>query len=182
MGVPFPVKLDHEIASVVEVVERRTLDFMRDELGLTPSGVSRRLHRAEQVDLRSITAIVGVGSRAGLYVAYSYEDSLIQVMMRRYTAELSVGPDEEELYIHETASDVVNVIVGNCTEDLASRGETISLSPPVLMAGARTIQSRPEATIAVLSLQFAEGMLDLAFVGPKILFDEQLNFMGAALQ
>jgi CheY-specific phosphatase CheX len=178
MGQPAPVKLDHEIAIVIDVVERRTRDFMRNELGLVSTEVNRWLLRADTVQLRAMTAIVGVGSRSGLYVAYSYDESLIRMMMRRYTAELTISPEEEELYVQETASDVVNVIVGNCTADLASRGETISLSPPVLMVGAHAIQGRPEATVAVLSLTFAEGMLDLAFVGPKSLFDQHLNYRG----
>jgi CheY-specific phosphatase CheX len=170
--------LDHEIATVVQVVEQRTISFMRDQLQLVPSAVSRRLSRADTIKLREVTAMVGVGARAGLYVAYSYDDGLIRTMMRRYTAELSIAPEEEELYVRETASDIVNVIIGNCTADLAKRGETMSLSPPVLMVGARTIQIRAETVGAVLTLQFPEGVLDLVFVGPKILFDDQLNYSG----
>jgi len=74
--------------------------------------IDRCLHHEECVVLRSMTAIVGVGSRAGLYVAFSYDDSLIRAMTRRYTAELSIAPEEEDLYVRETASDVVNVIIG----------------------------------------------------------------------
>lgn len=178
MSSPVGATLDHEIAMVLQVVEQRTISFMREQLLLVPSGVSRRLSRADNIKLREVTAMVGVGSRAGLYIAYSYDAGLIQTMMRRYTTELAIAPEEEELYTQETASDVVNVIIGNCTADLAKRGETINLSPPVLIVGARTIQIRPETIGAVLSLQFPEGVLDLVFVGPKVLFDEQLNYNG----
>lgn len=174
------VTLDHEITAVVKVVEQRTIAFLRDELSLTVAHVERRLHREETVLLRAMTAIVGVGSRTGLYIAYSYDDSLIRAMTKRYVVGLSIGPDEENLYMRETASDVVNVIVGNCTADLARRGEIVTLSPPVLALGARTIQGRPQAAIAVLTLEFPEGVLDVAFVGPKLLFDDQLNYMGGA--
>lgn len=170
--------LDHEISAVLKVVEQRTIAFMRDELELLVQGVSRRLHREESVMLRDMTAIVGVGSQAGLYIAYSYEESLIRAMTSRYAAELSVAPEDEGLYMRETASDVVNVIVGNCTSDLARRGEVVTLSPPVLALGAKTIQGRPKTAIAVLTLRFPEGALDVAFVGPKLLFDDHLNYMG----
>lgn len=173
-----PPPLDHEIAAVVEVVVKRTISFMRDELGLAPTGVTQRQVRAENLRLRDITAIIGVGSKTGLYVAHSYEDRLIRTMMRRYTADLAIAPDEEDLYVQETAADIVNVIVGNCTADLSRRGETVSLSPPVLMVGARTISGSPGATVAALTLEFADGLLDLAFVGPKIMFDEHLNYVG----
>ena len=168
-------KLDHEIAVVMQVVEQRTIAFMRDELGLTPNGVTRRTHHEKSVRLRPITAIVAVGSRAGLYIAYSYDVSLIRAMTKRYTSGLGIGNDAEEVWIGETASDVVNVIVGNSTADLAKRGELVTLSPPVLMVGARTIQGRDESTIAALTINFPEGALDVAFVGPRILFDDHLN-------
>jgi CheY-specific phosphatase CheX len=172
------ITMDHEVATILKVVEHRTLSFMSDELGFVPGGITRRLLREDSVVLRAITAIVGVGSQPGLYIAYSYDETLIRAMTKRYTAELTVAPDEEELYMRETASDIVNVIVGNCTADLAKRGDLVSLSPPVLMVGALTIQGRPKTTIAALGLQFPEGMLDVAFVGPKVLFDDQLNYKG----
>ncbi len=170
--------LDHDIAAVLSVVEQRTIAFLRSELGLVADSIDRRLRHEERIVLRSVTAIVGVGSADGLYIAYSYDESLIRAMTKRYTAELSIAPEDENLYMRETASDVVNIIVGNCTADLARRGDLITLSPPVLMLGARTIQGRPKTAIAALTLQFSDGTLDVAFVGPRHLFDEHLNYKG----
>ena len=177
-ALPNPVPLDHEIALVMKVVEQRTMAFLHKEMGLQPITIERTQQDEKSVVLRAITAIVAVGSRAGLYIAYSYDLSLIRAMTKIYTAELTIGPDEEELYIHETASDVVNVIVGNATADLAKRGELVMLSPPVLMVGAKTIQSRDGSTVAALTARFPQGALDVDFVGPKILFDDHLNYKG----
>jgi CheY-specific phosphatase CheX len=171
-------RLDHEIATVMEVVEHRTVEFLRDELGLEVDGIERRQRCEGPVVLRSMTAIVGVGSRAGLYIAYSYDNSLIRAMTKRYTAELSIAPEEEELYVQDTASEIVNIIVGNSTADLARRGELITLSPPVLVVGACTIQGPRQTTIAALTLRYPEGALDVAFVGPQLLFDNHLKFQG----
>jgi CheY-specific phosphatase CheX len=179
-GIAHAQPLDHEIGLVVKVVEPRTLAFLRDELGFEPVRLERHIHDEKSVVLRAITAIVAVGSRAGLYIGFSYDVSLIRAMTKAYTASLQYQPDEEELYVRETASDIVNVIVGNSTADLASRGELITLSPPVLMVGARTIHSRDGCTVAALTANFAQGALDIAFVGPKILFDQNLNYQGAA--
>lgn len=167
--------LDEEITAVIELVEQHTIAFLNGELRLAPTGIDRHLHHAGHVVLRSMTAIVGVGSRSGLYIAFSYDDTLIRAMTRRYTEGLSIAPEEEELYVRESASDIVNVIIGNSTAGLARRGELVTLSPPVLMEGAKTIHGRPGTTIATLTLRFAEGALDVAFVGPRLLFDEHLN-------
>jgi CheY-specific phosphatase CheX len=169
--------LDQEITTVVKVVEQRTIAFLKDQLDLSVEKISRRLHHEESVVLREMTAIVGVGSSKGLYIAYSYDESLIRAMTVRYTAELSIPPDEEDLYMRETASDVVNVIVGNCTAELARRGEVMTLSPPVLALGARTIQGRRKTAIATLTLKYPQGSLDVAFVGPKLSFDDHLNYL-----
>jgi CheY-specific phosphatase CheX len=168
--------LDREIAAVMEVVAERTITFFREQLSLRPTGVDCRMHHEKSLQLRGVTAIVAVGTTAGLYIAYSYDEALIRAITKRHTAGISFSPDEADLYMRETASDVVNIIIGNCTSDLAQRGELISLSPPVLMEGARTIQGRSDSTIAALTLSFADGALDVAFVGPKILFDDQLSF------
>jgi len=175
------VALDHEIAAVVKVVERRTIDFLHNELNLAVKEISRYLHNEQSVQLRDVTAIVGVGSRTGLYIAYSYDASLLRTMTARFAAELTIAPDEEALYMRETASEVVNIIVGNCTADLAQQGGMVTLSPPVLALGARTIQGRPKTAIAALTLVYPEGALDVVFVGPKLLFDDHLNYMEGAL-
>jgi CheY-specific phosphatase CheX len=169
--------LDQEITTVLKVVEQRTIAFLKEQLDLTVEKISRRLHHEESVALREMTAIVGVGSSKGLYIAYSYDESLIRAMTVRYTAELSILPEEEDLYMRETASDVVNVIVGNCTAELARRGEVVTLSPPVLALGARNIQGRPKTAIATLTLKYPQGSLDVAFVGPKLSFDDHLNYL-----
>ena len=171
------IVLDREIAAVVKVVEQRTLAFLKEQLDLSIVKINRRIHHEETVVLRDMTAIVGVGSGKGLYIAYSYDESLIRAMTARYTAELSIPPEEEALYMRETASDVVNVIVGNCTAELARQGEVVSLSPPVLALGARTIQGRPKTAIATLTLKYPQGCADVVFVGPKLLFDDHLNYM-----
>jgi len=175
-------QLDQQLSTVIEVIEKRTITFLHDQFGFVADRIDHCLTKTESVVLRSMTAIVGVGigigSGAGLHIAYSYDDSLIRAMMKLYTAGLSIGSEEEELYTRETASDIVNVIVGNSTADLAGRGELITLSPPVLMVGARTIHARRDAAFSALTLTFPMGVLEVMFVGPKIRFDDHLQCQG----
>lgn len=170
--------LEHDIAPVLKTVERRAIAFFHDQLDLVAEKIGHSIHREDQFTLREMTAIVGVGSSQGLYIAFSYDLPLVKAMTRKYTAELTIAPEEEDLYMRETALDVVNVIIGNCTADLARQREVIALSPPVLALGARTMQGRPKSAVAVMALTFPEGALDIAFVGPKLLFDEHLNYIG----
>jgi len=159
-------------------VERRTVAFMHDHLTMKTGGTNHRLHHAEGFPLRAMTAIVSVGSETGFYIAFSYDEPLIQAVFGRYTAELSITPEQEAFYVKETAADIINIIIGNCTADLASKGNLIKLSPPIVMVGGGKIYGRQDATVAALTLPFEEGSLDLAFVGPKRLLGLHLDFKG----
>lgn len=175
---PADIHLDHDLAGVLRVVEQRTIAFLRDELKFIPDKIERCLRRDLSISLHATTAMVGVGSLDGLYIAFSYDDLLIRAVTRRFAAELTISDDEQVMYQQETASEIVNIIVGNCTAALAGRGQAISLSPPILIGGARTIMGRPKTAIASATLHFSEGSLELIFVGPRALFDDQLNYKG----
>jgi CheY-specific phosphatase CheX len=171
-------KDDDELIAVMEIVEQRTVSFMREHLTMVTGGTDHRLHHAEGFTLRAMTAIISVGSETGFYIAFSYDEKLIQAVFRRYTAELSIAPEQEGFYVKETAADIINVIIGNCTADLAKQGNLIKLSPPIVMVGGGKIYGRQDATVAALTLPFDEGALDLAFVGPKQLLGLHLDFKG----
>ncbi len=126
---------DDELIGVMAIVERRTVAFMHDHLTMSTGATDHRLHHAEGFSLRAMTAIVSVGSETGFYIAFSYDEPLIQAVFRRYTAELSITPEQEPFYVKETAADIINVIIGNCTADLANEGNLLKLSPPLVMMG-----------------------------------------------
>lgn len=174
-------KFDQQTSAVIEVVTSRVISFMNSELSLDHPEISRAVGQNFQAELRDVTAIVGVGSMSGLYIACSYDDALIREIMERYTSDIEIEPDEVELYVEETASDIVNVIVGNCTAEFAQRGETVLLTPPTLITGAKTIRGRPETTVFSVNLRYPAGTLSLVFVGPKLMFDETLEFTGEAV-
>jgi hypothetical protein len=167
-----------ELVSVMNIVEQRTVAFMLEHLTMKTGGTDHRLHHAEGFTLRAMTAVVSVGSETGFYIAFSYDEPLIEAVFRRYTAELSISPEQEAFYLKETAADIINVIIGNATADLASQGNLIKLSPPIVMVGGGKIYGRGDATVAALTLPFDEGALDLAFVGPKQLLGLHLEFKG----
>jgi hypothetical protein len=161
-------RFGREITTVMEIVEQHTISFLREQLNLVAGRIEHRMFQDERVVLRAVTAVIGISinSQEGIFIVYSFDDLLIRTMAKRYTAELSIAAEEEELYIRETASDVVNVIVGNSTADLARQGELITLWPPILMVEGHTIYGRPKSETAALTLHFPEGSLDVTSVGP----------------
>src|SRR3569832_1575118 len=95
------IHLDHDLAKVLRVVEQRTLAFLREELQLVPEKIERCVRRDLSISLHATTAMVGVGSPGGLYIAFSYDDPLIRAVTARFAAELTIAEDEQILYQQE---------------------------------------------------------------------------------
>lgn len=167
------------VGEVMDAIERRTVDYAAGELGMTARRKKRQIQDVKELRLRDLTALVAVGSRVDLYIAYSFSKGLIQEIARRMTAELtSVRPEDLPRYINEAASELVNIVVGNSTAELAEKGKTLHLSPPVVLVGAKLIHRYNDAIFAIVTLGFDEGDVDIAFVGPQHLFDRNLNYSG----
>ena len=162
-----------DFSSIMTVVETRTAAFAEAELGLIPRRVDRTLCDLGALSLRDVNALITVGPRTGLYVIFSYDQALIADMMRRYSPELE---DDEADIIHDAAREIVNVIIGNCTADLAKAGETLTLSPPLSISDTKVVHWHRGSSYVVLSLAFDSGVLDVAFIGPRPLFDRVLNY------
>jgi CheY-specific phosphatase CheX len=167
---------DAYLQEVMAVIERRSISYAANHLDLNVRNVVRHGCLEKGLRLRDLTAMVALGPHIDLYIAYSFDNALADLIMQRATEGLGISAEEEETYRHEATSEMVNIIVGNSTADLAAQGRILRLSPPVVMDGAKKIQPHAEATIACVTFQFDEGEMDVAFVGPRDSFDTELNF------
>ena len=179
--VPGQESVRANVAEVMDIIERRTISFAAEELGLSARRGRRRLQDIKQLELRDLTALVAVGPRVDLYIAYSFTAKLIEEIAERFTADLNLPADEMPKYVHESACEMVNIIVGNSTAELADRGKALHLSPPVVLVGAKQIHRHSDAVFATVTLAFDQGELDIAFVGPQHLFDINLNYCGTSV-
>src|SRR5579859_850236 len=164
----------------MDIIERRTISFAAEELGLAARRGPRHIHDIKQLELRDLTALVAVGPRVDLYIAYSFTAPLIKEITQRFIADLNLPREDMPKYVHESACEMVNIIVGNSTAELADRGKALHLSPPVVLVGAKQIHRHSDAVFATVTLAFDQGELDIAFVGPQHLFDINLNYCGTS--
>jgi CheY-specific phosphatase CheX len=166
------------LTEVMAVIERRTNFYTATQLKLAVRDVTRQMSFVDKVRLRDLTAMVALGPDIDLYIAYSFDSKLIAKVTEIATRDLGVTVEEQNLYRDDSASEMVNIIVGNSTADLAVCGQALRLSPPVVIQGAKCLHPHADAAYATLTFRFEDGNLDVIFVGPRPLFDDQLNFRG----
>jgi len=130
----------------------------------------------ETVMLHDITAVAGFGVPVGLLIAFSFDQTLLGDILDKATASLPVPEEERELYLRETAAEVVNTVLGLCTADFQLKETAVSLSPPVVMEGARSIQRRGDAVFASMDIHTDKGAVSVNLFGPRHLFDDRLNY------
>ncbi len=131
---------------------------------------------AEAVNLHDITAVAGFGVPVGLLVAFSFDQTLLGGILDKTTAALPIPEEERQLYLRETAAEVVNTVLGLCTADFQLRETVVSLSPPVVMEGARCIPQRGDALLASMDIHTDKGAVSINLFGPHELFDDCLNY------
>jgi CheY-specific phosphatase CheX len=168
----------HSVRTVMDAVFARTRAFLQDETGVALIRTTSRWGELEAVALHDVTAIAGVGGGLNLLIAFSFSTGLLERLFMRVTDGLDIPADEHDIYVRDTASEVVNIILGRCTADLADSDRAISLSPPVLIEEAKSIRRVRNALFASLCLETEHGAVDINFVGPRELFDPALNYTG----
>jgi CheY-specific phosphatase CheX len=162
---------------VVTSVINRTRDYLMHEVGIEVKKVTNNSADLDRVKLREFTAIIGVGGRIGLLVAFSFPRKLVDVLYSRLTAGFTVPPGEEADFRRSTVTEVANIIIGHCTADFSSFGERICISPPILLEETKHIHRMKDAMFNCISFVTTHGAFEINLVGPREMFDARLDYV-----
>ena len=166
-----------DIGAFLSALARRTDAFFREELGIVLSPPSYLIDDVQKLDLRPVTAIMSAAGGLKLYLAYSFDVSLLDAAFVAYTEGLDIAEDEREDAIQETAGDIINIIVGNALADIAGSGPAIILSPPIILTEAKSVMRHRAAKFVSAELAAQPGVLSIHLIGPGELFDDSLEYV-----
>jgi|GEM_PF-500524 CheY-specific phosphatase CheX len=169
-----------EMTAIMHVVARRTDMFLRSQIGLTVNGCSHHADGVQCLELKDLTSLVSVGGSLNMIIAFSFDAGLIAHISQKFTDGIAVGDDERELYLNDAASEMINTIIGNCTAELAERNAVISMSPPVIITGARSVHRAQDAKFFSVTMSLSKGSMGIYFIGPRGLFDDNLETIFAS--
>ncbi len=164
-------------STLIAALVDRTKTYLASEAGIDVTDARRATGNLNQLKLQQSTAIVGLGGKIGLLIAFSFPREIVDVLYDRLTAGIDVPEGDEALFRRETVTELVNVIIGNCTADFCTDGERISMSPPILLEEAKHIHRIKDAIFDSILLETAHGCFDINLVGPREIFDAHLNYM-----
>lgn len=156
----------------------RTRNYFKSEYGISVTEVNSGSGDLNSLDLLDMTAIIGMGGRVNLLIAFSFNEDLINALYKRMTDGFDVQPDEVEMYREAAAGEVVNTILGHCTIDLQKvDGPIISMTPPVILERVKAIRRMKNEMFYTRSLNTDFGRMNISFVGHQALFDRRLDYV-----
>ncbi|MBA5687411.1 chemotaxis protein CheX [Rugamonas apoptosis] len=165
------------MSSIMASAYKRTRHFLEQEMGVALHGHLQSRGNVDVLPLYDTTVIVGVGGTVNVFIAFTFQRALLDELTRRFTADIVVPAARHEQYRRASAEEIVNIIVGHCTGDLPQAGGALSLSAPAVIEQERTVWRPSDAVFTCMSLRTAFGCIDISFVGPCELFDQQLNYL-----
>ncbi len=168
-----------EIHRIIEEVGTCTDMYLAAETSIKTSEISYQFSGVQKLQLSHLTSIIAVGGHLKVMFAFSFDQTLAEQLMRDYTAELNLDEDELELVTGETVAEMINIILGNVLADFMYDHEAIPLTPPIVIYDAKNIYRDKNALFVSGELKTSFGNMQIHCIGPKELFDQELNYVEA---
>ncbi len=166
-----------EVKQLIDVITDKTIFFLDKETGLKVISTTFDANDPSHLDLKRISSLISIGGSFNAYVVFSFDRDLIFQIFKNYTKELDLVPEEQAADIEETAGEMLNIIIGNSLTPFQKKGEAIHCSPPIIISEAKRIMQYRDAKFFQSALQTAYGTMKIFLVGPKELFDTELDHL-----
>lgn len=133
------IKTDEDIKKFLDAVAKRTISILRDEIKINSSKADYACYEKSHFDLIGLTSIISIEDYNKITVVFNYDASLIQEIFIRYTKSIKIPEGETQLYIDETASDLINVIIGNVLSQFGQFDYAFNISTPLVLSGSEYV-------------------------------------------
>ncbi len=163
------------IKNLIKAVEDRSRNYLQYEMELPVKTVEHAPKQVKSLSLRDMTALVSLGGSFSVYIAFSFDVKVMRHIFETYTADIEIDPDEESMYIEETAGDVINTVIGNAMGSMPDGSDAISLTPPVVLPGARNITRHKDAYFFMTDFVTDLGTMSVMYIGPMKFFTTNLD-------
>lgn len=133
------IKTDEDTRKFLDAIAKRTISILRDEVKINTVEANYSSLKESHINLIGLTSIISVEDYDKITVVFNYDDSLIEEIFIRYTKNIKIPEDETQLYIDETASDLINVIIGNVLSQFGQLDYAFNISTPLVLSGSEYV-------------------------------------------
>jgi sensor domain CHASE-containing protein/CheY-specific phosphatase CheX len=159
---------------VMRSIVGKTRDYFAGEHAVSIEEIGAGGGELDALTLLDTTAVIGLGGRVKLRIAFSFESGLADAVHGWMTAGFhdhdDVG-DDIDRYREAAVGEVVNTILGHCTIDVQHLDrDGIALTPPAVLGRGQAIPRMNDAVFHTRNLSTTLGRLDISIIGPDEVF------------
>jgi CheY-specific phosphatase CheX len=127
------MKDPEDAKKILDVIVTGADDFLKSEIGVLVNSHSQHDEVVGRFYLKPLTALMSISGEFKLNITFSFDTDLIEQIFKVYCSEIDIGEDEKLQYIDETASDMINIVIGNSTGLLSAGGTIVDISVPYVI-------------------------------------------------
>lgn len=155
------------IRRLMEVLTDKSVDFLDKELKLSTISKEIFLKDIPRISLDYLTSLITMDGHISALFAFSYEEELINMIFDRYTMDIDVEPDEKDIYLEESAGEIINIIIGNATGEFEIKDSILTFSTPIVLTEAKNLIKKKEAKFYNSTINTEHGKMNIYCIIPK---------------
>jgi len=160
-------ELDDIVVRIQDSVIAATTAYFLDWLKIEFSSVKVSSGDVDVISPRDMTAIIGISGATKILMAYSFDDELVSAILAQETSSLDIPGDELDIYRHDVIAELANVVLRHSTKTFPNQGETIGMSPPMVVEGKNNFRRPKGSVFTCFRCQTVHGILDVYCISSK---------------
>ena len=161
------VPLDDIVVRIQKSVIAATTAYFVDWLKIEFLSVKVTSGDIDVISPRDMTAIIGLSGSTKILYAYSFDHDLVSAILAQETSSLDIPGDELNVYRHDVIAELANVVLRHSIKTLVDQGETIGISPPMVIEGENNFRRPKGAIFTCYRCRTHQGVLDVYCISPK---------------
>ncbi|MFW2490119.1 chemotaxis protein CheX [Clostridium chromiireducens] len=153
------IRTDVDINEFLLAVVRRTISVLDQVTKISVIQMDFEFLERDNTSLTGLTSIICIEDCRKLVVGFNYDNSLIKEIFRRYTKSMDIKEEETELYIKETASDLINITVGNVLSEFGKRDIAVKISIPLIIQETELLNNFSEINDRIVKIETEFGQM-----------------------
>ena len=153
-----------EYREIIEIITDNCISYMDKELGIRVVSKKIYLQDVSKISLDYLSSIITLEGHINSLFAFSYEKQLIDKLCSVFTEGLEIDAEEEDIYLEETACEIINIIIGNATSKLERPDSLLRITPPFVIKEAKNLINKKDSKFYHSIIATEQGHLNLYLI------------------
>ncbi|MCX6051195.1 MAG: chemotaxis protein CheX [Campylobacterales bacterium] len=140
--------------------------FFTEDMGIEIDDIAREEDSVD-LNLKSHTAMIGVGGELNMMVVISFDDTMLDKLVEVFMEGEDVASEEEEEIKESVTGEVINTIIGLALPTFPKRGKGVTITPPISINDASNIKKHKDSKIVSANIRTHFGELSMSAIIAK---------------